>query len=429
MNLIIHTIQQGDTLYKLSVEYGVPLSDIVETNQIRNADNLALGQTIIIPTTNQVHIVQSGQSLYSIAQSYGIPLSDLLAANPDLIAPYTIYPGQLITIPGESEKLRTIEVNGYMFPSISDEVLEKTLPNLTYASIFSYGLTESGDLIMLDDDQRIIDAAKAQNVAPMMVVANVEEGEGFNTDTVSNFLNNNTAKQNFINNVLGVLRTKGYYGLNIDFEYIPPKDREMYNSFLRTLKMRLANEGFILTTAVAPKNSDSQTGLLYEAHDYAAHGEIADRVIIMTYEWGYLMGPPMAVSPIHQIRKVLDYAVQKIPSDKILMSLPGYGYDWTLPYQPGTAATNLSIVQATELAARVGAQIEFDDESQTPFFQYYDQSGNLHIVWFEDANSAKQKLLLIDEYDLAGVSYWTLNQYWPQNWVVLNSLYNVKKLL
>lgn len=427
--MIIHTVRPGDTIYGLSERFNVPVDSILSANGLANPDLLNVGQAIIIPQENQVHIVKSGQSLYSIAAMHGISLDELLRANPELTPPYTIYPGQAINIPGQQEKLGTIEVNGFLYPSISDSVLSRTLPHLTYVSIFSYNITVTGGLVPVTNDERIIRAARAAGVAPLLVLTNLEEGAGFNSELISNFFDDRNAWQTLITNLIDVMTRKNYYGLNIDFEYIPPKYRSAYNSFLRMVKSQISPAGFKLFTCLAPKISDTQIGTLYEAHDYAVHGEVSDRVIIMTYEWGYLYGPPMAVSPYNQIRRVLDYAVTRIPRNKLLMSMPGYGYDWTLPYVRGTAAVNLSNEEAAALAGRVGAEIQFDEDSRTPFFEYYDANGKEHIVWFDDARSADAKLRLVHEYGLAGVSYWTINAFWTQNWVVLESLYNVRKVI
>ena len=89
----------------------------------------------------------------------------------------------------------------------------------------------------------------------------------------------------------------------------------------------------------------------------------------------------------------------------------------------------LSNTAAANLASSVGAEIKFDLKAQSPFFNYFDNNGNEHVVWFEDARSIRAKLYTVNEYGLAGVSYWTLNSYFPQNWIVLNSMYNVIKVL
>ncbi|MFA6949029.1 MAG: glycosyl hydrolase family 18 protein, partial [Eubacteriales bacterium] len=175
-----------------------------------------------------------------------------------------------------------------------------------------------------------------------------------------------------------------------------------------------------------PKTSDDQPGLLYEGLDYKAIGEYADYTLLMTYEYGYTYGPPMAVSPINEVERVLEYAVTRIPHEKILMGVPNYGYDWPLPYVRGTTkADTIGNVEAVELAWNVGADISFDETAQSPFYGYY--ADNIeHVVWFEDAKSIDAKLRLAARYDLAGVSYWNIMKFFPQNWLVANSLYDIR---
>ena len=81
------------------------------------------------------------------------------------------------------------------------------------------------------------------------------------------------------------MRQKPYYGVNFNIEYVYPYDRNSYSQFLRRASETLHAMGYFVSTAIAPKESDTQEGILYTAHDDAAHGEYADRVIIMTYEW------------------------------------------------------------------------------------------------------------------------------------------------
>src|SRR5699024_1405560 len=151
----------------------------------------------------------------------------------------------------------------------------------------------------------------------------------------------------------------------------------------------------------APKTSAEQQGELYEAHDYAAHGEIADYVVLMTYEWGYSYGPPLAVSPIDKVRGVVDFALSAMPAEKILLGQNLYGYDWTLPYeQGGGPAEAVSPQQAIRLAWEQSVAIEYDQQAQAPFFHYTDGQGNRHEVWFEDARSIQAKFDMIKELGL-----------------------------
>lgn len=426
--MIIHVVKPGESLYTIGRLYGVSPEKIAADNEFSDPNRLVVGQTVVVLEGERRHTVLPGQSLYTIARQYGVTVNDILAANPQLRGNQTIYPGQVIVIPSRTRRLGTIEVNGYAFPNINMEVLRKTLPHLTYLSIFSYEVNPDGTLRTIND-MPLIQAARAANVAPLMVITNLQEGGGFSSDLARTILTNDQVQETLINNVLETLRAKNYYGLDIDFEYIYPENREDYNNFLRKITSRLRDQGYTVTTALAPKVSAEQEGILYEAHDYPVHGALADHVILMTYEWGYTYSPPMAVAPIDEVRKVLNYAVTAIPRQKIFMGIPNYGYDWTLPYVRGSRATTISNPGAVDLAARRRAAIQYDQESQAPFFNYYDTNGRQHEVWFEDARSIRAKLNLVNEYNLGGVSYWTIGRYFPQNWLVLNALYDVRKVL
>ncbi|GAE43845.1 spore cortex-lytic enzyme [Mesobacillus boroniphilus JCM 21738] len=196
--------------------------------------------------------------------------------------------------------------------------------------------------------------------------------------------------------------------MNIDFENVLPADREHYNTFLQEAVDALHKEGYFVSTSLAPKVRADQKGLLYEAHDYPAHGRIADFVVLMTYEWGYRFGSPQAVSPLNEIRRVLDYAITAIPRNKILMGFQLYARDWIIPHVQGQEAETYSPQEAVSRAIRYGAAIQYDTVAASPYFRYTDEQGREHEVWFEDARSAQAKFDLIKQYNLRGVSYWCL---------------------
>lgn len=425
--MVIHVVKPGESLYSIASFYGASYNRIAAENELADPSRLVVGQTLVITEGTSRHRVQPGQSIYNIASEYNVRVRDILAANPSITNPAQIRVGQIINIPISTEKRGTIDVNGYALPNIDTNVLRKTLPYLTYLTVFSYEVNPDGTLRSIED-RALIDAARAARVAPLMAITNIVEG-GFSSDLARTILTNNEVQERLINNVLEIIRTKNYSGLDINFEFIYPENREDYNNFLRKVVGRLKPLGYLITTSVAPKTSAEQKGLLYEAHDYPVHGALVDHVIPMTYEWGYTYGPPLAVAPLNEVRKVINYAVSAIPRNKILMGVPNYGYDWTLPYVQGTAARTVRNVEAVDLARAENAAIQYNTVAQSPYFNYYDDNRKQHVVWFEDARSIQAKLNLMDTYDLGGVSYWTINSYFPQNWLVLSSLYNVNKVL
>ena len=223
-----------------------------------------------------------------------------------------------------------------------------------------------------------------------------------------------------------VLEAKGYAGVDVDFEYLPGDLAGAYAGFLAELRQLLSPRGVFLWAALAPKTFAEQPGLLYEGHSYGAVGAAVDGVLLMTYEWGYTAGPPMAVAPLPNVRAVLDYAVTEIPREKILLGVPNYGYDWPLPFVQGvTRARSISNQEGIDLALRYRIAIQFDDSAQSPYFYYTAEDGTVHAVWFEDARSLSAKLSLISEYGLLGAGFWNLMRPFSQTWLTLSSLYDI----
>ena len=425
--MIIYTVKNGDSLFKIAQQFGTTVEELERLNNLGNIRYLPEGLSLIVPSENGSYRVRRGDSLYSIALSNGLTVEELLGLNPTLKPPFTIYPDQILSVP-KAGKTRTIEVNGYCYSYIKTENLNAALPYLTYLSIFSYNIMPDGSLRGINDD-RIITAAREQNVAPLMVVANLNEDEAFDSELAKRFLRNDVAQRNFINGIPAYLKEKGYMGINLDFEYVYAENREDYNVFMCNLAERLSKEGLILTTALAPKSSDNQSGILFEGHDYRRLGECCDWIMLMTYDWGYAAGPPQAVSPLNEVEKVVRYATKVIPPQKLLLGLPNYAYDWTLPYRSGTRAKYLKLNEVPQYAADRGAVVKFDSTAATPYFNYLDNMGREHVVWYDDARSWAEKLKLVEEYNLLGVGIWTVDNPFIPGLEAIADMYNIRKVL
>ena len=424
--MIIHVVKPNESIYTIAQSYGVPPSRIINDNELTEPNRLVVGQTLVILYPDTEHTVTAGDTLFSIAAQYNVTVNQLLRNNPSLDGGTEIYEGQVIVIDYKTVKHGTMTVSGYAYPYINPHVLRKTLPYLTYINVFSYAFDDDGDLFDIDDSQ-ILSITHEYNVAPILVLTTLSP-EGLHGNALAHKLLNDDAMQDkLIGQLIELMREKKYYGANIDFEYIYAEDRDKFTAFVKKATDRLNAAGFILTVALVPKTSAEQTGLLYEGHDYRTLSEAADWVLLMTYEWGYAYGPPMAVAPIDKVKAVLDYAVTAIDPQKILMGVPNYGYDWILPFQQGRRARTLGNVEAVEQAVDVMTSISYDETAQSPYYNYY-KDNNRHVVWFEDARSIETKLSTANDYGLKGVEYWHLMRYFPQNWLVLNALYNIEKV-
>ena len=424
--MIIHVVQPGDTVYSIARQHDVPMQRIITDNTLREPSRLTPGQTLVVQFPKQVYTVQSGDTLGSIAAASGVTVYQLWQNNPQLGGSDRIQPGQQLVISYNGEKKGTLAVNGYTYPNIDRSVLRQTLPYLTWLSIFSFGAQPNGEITYIDDGN-LPETAHEFGSVPIMVLTTLSADGTFSGERASQLLNDPIAQQRLAQNLIAYLTQRGYGGVDVDFEYIPPTDRDRYAEFIAMLRSELGKHGLLVLVSLAPKTSSDQKGLLYEAHDYAQLGKAADRSLLMTYEWGFSRSAPMAVAPLNKVRQVVQYAVSQIPPQKILMGIPNYGYDWTLPHVPGqSTARSLGNVQAVDQAVDTGAFIQFQQIAQSPFYNYY-RGNTEHEVWFEDARSVQAKLALAREFGLYGVSIWNIMRYFPQLWLVLNSEYTIQK--
>jgi len=426
----IHIVNAGDTLQSIAAQYGVSAERVAYDNDILG-EELVVGQALIIAIPETVYTIQNGDTLQSIADAFGTTTLQLVRNNSYLLNESFLLPGRQIVISyqdvnriNETNEMNednalNIEIFGYAYGFIRDDILEESCLYIQELLPFSYGYNVDGTLIPMNDE-RLLAEANRFGLRKRMVITPLDVNERFNNQLVVMVLSDAIMRENLINNILQTMTDKGYQALDIDFEFIPGEFREAYVAFITEVRGRLNPQGYQVSVAVPPKIADDQPGLLYEGIDYAGIGNAADTVFLMTYEWGYKYGPPMAVAPIPSVRRVLDYAVSVIPREKIDMGIPNYAYDWPLPYERGiTEAETIGNVEAVRRALQYGASIQYDEQSQAPFFNYT-LDGVEHVVWFEDVRSIAAKYDLIEEYGFRGGGYWNLMREFRQNWMYVN---------
>lgn len=371
-----------------------------------------------------IYVVKEGDTVDSIAFYFGISINSLIYAN-QLEYPYRLAIGQSMLIVDDLElsgllyRENILRANGFAYPFISPWVLNETLPYLEEMSVFSYGFSEDGELIppALSVEWMINDALY-KGVRPVLTLTPFGKDGQFNNYLIHRMLINERARGNLIANIVDTIIEMGFEGVNIDFEFILSEDRDNFTQFVGDVTNAVNELGYEVTVDLAPKTSSTQSGLLYEGKDYMGLGNASNRAFVMTYEWGYTYGPAMAVAPINKVRQVLEYAITQIPSEKISMGIPNYGYDFIQPYVRGESkAKTIGNIEAVNIAINNNSIIMFDEISKTPFFSYVEDNVT-HEVWFEDARSIWEKYKLIKEYNLYGFGCWQIMQLFRPMWIL-----------
>ena len=423
---MIITVKEKDSLFDISKAYGVPQSKIAADNGLSIDDGLIIGQSLYIGIADRAFTSDKAFTVDYVSKTENIPRKTILRNNFILGGNNDIPKGTFIVLAYKDIPFSEKIIGGYAYDFISPTLLSQVINYLTYIMPFTYGFDKDANLI-IPNDNFILEKAKTNGVSVLFHLSTLT-GEGyFDSELPKVIFSDKEKQQKLIEGIITQVIMKDYAGADIDFEYLPENQKQNYVDFTLELSSRLHKIGKILVIALPPKESDSQRSVLIDGLDYAALSRNADFILSMTYEYGYKFGPPLAIAPIDRVRKAVEYSLGFIPSEKLLLGIPNYGYDWTLPYIEGESdAPSISTSEALRLARMYGANIQYDEKSSAPYFFYTDTNGRKHEVWFEDARSIKSKIDLIKEYNLAGGFIWDLMRENPSGYTTINSLIHIK---
>ncbi|GEB77808.1 glycosyl hydrolase family 18 protein [Sporolactobacillus inulinus] len=400
--MFVYTVRTGDSLFAISQKFDVPVDTLRSVNGLA-ATNIVTGQALLV--TSDVYTVQPGDSLWTISRMAYVPLSALRQANPT-INPDQLSIGQKINLPTIERRVAThFSYSQLRTPALDQSVISNNAPYLTYIALFETHFNWNGDLSPLNDNAAVL-AAWRGRVTPVLTVTNLTAA-GFNSALVQRVLNTPSVQQTLIDNMISMATSRGYGGINIDFEGVLPADRNAFVMFLQALKQRTEAANLDLSIAVPAKTNDDVPWV--RGYDYAAIGAIVDQFFIMAYDWHYSGSEPGATAPIQLVRETLEFAASLMDRNKIIMGTPFYGYDWPIPFSAQNPGRAITYQAAINLAMSEQVPINYSTTDQAAYFYYTDDSGQNRVVWFEDVRSLFAKAQLVYDSRIAGIGSWQIN--------------------
>jgi spore germination protein len=208
-----------------------------------------------------------------------------------------------------------------------------------------------------------------------------------------------------IQNMLAVVQTYGYTGVNIDFEAVPHKDRKPFTAFIHAVGEAMHAAGYLSVVSIPAELEDNPNDSWAGAFDFKALAPEADILQLMTYDENGPWGPPGPVAGLDWVEPCVQFAVSVVPANKISLGIPAYGYDWNLTKGTGVQVY-WKLIPA--LIAKMNAVPQWDVSSSSPYFTYTSPSGASHVVWYENTQSIPLKSQLAVTYNLMGVSVFAL---------------------
>ncbi len=232
-----------------------------------------------------------------------------------------------------------------------------------------------------------------------------------NAGTNDTILTNASIRNQVVASLTQLAVRDNYPGFNIDFEGLNYWDRQGMSAFVMALAHSLHPLGKVVTVAVIPKTVTDPYG---RAYDFRVLGQYADKVVLMTYDHHDIGSPAGPVAPMGWVTQAVDYALTRMPAQKIVLGLAVYGYNW------GSNGTTVEVhdLQAVHLAAAHGVPIQWNPADGESTFTYTSAGVN-HTVWFENGYSDAAKIALATANHLGGVAIWRLGDEDPHLWTVL----------
>lgn len=267
---------------------------------------------------------------------------------------------------------------------------------------FWYKATADGTL-ETKESQQVYDTAKGLGLKMFPLITNKTGA----TDAV---LGDPAIRTKVTDNIVKIVKERNYDGINIDFELLPPKQRDNLTAFMAELypKMKAINKTVIISVFPQVDVSEDVSG----AYNYPELAKNSDFLQIMLYDRHWATSEAGAIAPIDWYEKNLKYSIENAGgANKIIAGVGAYGYDWV----KGKDAETITYVDAIARADQKGVKIEYDEASQAPHFKYDD-----HEIWFENDKSTSAKLDIVAKYNPVGIAVWRLGQEQPEIWGIID---------
>jgi spore germination protein YaaH len=247
------------------------------------------------------------------------------------------------------------------------------------------------------DDSRVLDAARANHVLVWPLVAGVDDAtyaEGMYRDS--------SRRSQHIQVLVDLAVSRGYDGLDIDYEHLPTSDRAAFTTFMTELAAAMHAKGKRVSAAVYGESSDASV------YDYAALSAVTDVVHIMGYDFHWLGGPHVGpVSPLGWIQAIAQYAAGTGRPGRFVMGLPNYGLGdgvgCHLGDCPGQCAGSIATT-TSEMSS-----CSLNPDGFAPGRSPNCAAGNGRL-YFDDVASLEEKVAAAKAAGLAGVTWWGLGR-------------------
>ncbi len=313
---------------------------------------------------------------------------------------------------GDGQRPKEVHAWAPYFTALEKMTLEQNKDLIKELNFVWYQLEADGKISGVMQSPQGVGVARAYG---MRVVPSIQNG-GFDPKRVGAIVNDPAKRQAHIKDIVDIVLSNRYDGIDIDYESLHAADRDSFSTFIEELAAALHANGKLLSVTVHPKTDENGTWEGPRAQDWARLGKAADEFKIMVYDYSSGASKAGEIAPLGWAGDVLTYAATLVPPEKTFLGIPLYGYDWT-----GSAGQARDWIQATKTARQQDAEIKRSDSNEA-WFTY---GGGTNTVYFNDALTMKTRLerLAAEHPDVAGIALWRLGNEDPANWTEIRNAF------
>jgi cellulose synthase/poly-beta-1,6-N-acetylglucosamine synthase-like glycosyltransferase/spore germination protein YaaH/peptidoglycan/xylan/chitin deacetylase (PgdA/CDA1 family) len=263
-------------------------------------------------------------------------------------------------------------------------------------------VADNVDTVVSDIDVRTLNLLREKKIPIVPMLSNYFN-EQWNGGNVHRLIHSPAARRAFIASLQAALGKSGFAGVNVDFEALEEHSDEALVEFQKELYTALHHSGFLVTMDVAPLNSDYDLKTLQRYNDY---------LVVMAYDQHYAESTPGPVSDQRWFEAVLEDVTSRVDPAKVIVALPGYGYDWP----QHAAGDEVTYAEALVTAKESEGDVQFDQNGYNLTYDYADDNDHPHQVWFTDAATTYNQMRTAAGYGVAGLALWRLGSEDPRLW-------------
>ena len=238
---------------------------------------------------------------------------------------------------------------------------------------------------------------------------NNADGGDWHSDWLAAVLADPARRHNLVADLRSYVHERGYQGISIDFESVPRDSQPGLLAFMEELYRVFHADGLLVSQSVPVDDRAFDLKRLAEANDY---------LILMAYDENASDNEAGPIASQDWFTRTVGDRFADVPAEKLVVGLGSYGYDWT---EGVKGAEELSFQDSLNHARESSATIEFAPDAANPRYEYDDEKGRHHDVWYLDAVTAFNQTIASRQAGPRGYALWRLGSEDPAIWEVMSS--------